>query len=244
VALYFAGTGALTVDELNADESLRLLTRFVPTLVAQESTALRTLARLVGGLPLALQLIGIYLRTQVYSGQPRRWRAALECLKQPVARLQLIMPRAPLERQMGLPAGAPISLYNEIELSYQRLAPASRLALHALAGLFFQAVSFSEERALALQGVTLEALDQLLDAGLLASTGLGRYTLHQTIADFASFQEELAQGAEEMPPQLSVLRQLREHGGSYQLDHSETQAYELHEVIPARVQKTGEIVSV
>jgi transcriptional regulator with XRE-family HTH domain len=239
VALYFAEAGALTVDELNTEKSLQLLARFVPALVAQESTALRELARLVDGLPLALQLIGTHLRTHFYSGQPRRWRAALERLKQPGARLQLSMPHAPLERQMGLPADAPISLQNEIELSYQRLTPATRLALGKLASLSGKTHGFTEEAALTLNGVTLEALDNLLDAGLLASLGQGRYTLHQTIADFASFQGELLRNKEEIPPQLSILRRLRGHV-AYTPDRQEHQQHALNEVLPALVQRSGE----
>lgn len=237
VALYFADASSLRVPELATEEGLQLLARFVPTLVAQESAALRELIRAVGGLPLALRLLGTHLRTHLYSGQPRRWRSAIERLKQPVARLQLTMPRAPLERQMGLPANAPISLHNEIELSYQRLTPATRLALGKLASIATRAGSFSEEAALALSGVTLEALDNLLDAGLLASTGLGRYTLHQTIADFAVCQTELVRSKGEMPPQLSVLRHLRGHG-TYPPERQEHQPYALNEVVPALAQGT------
>ncbi len=242
VALYFADAGAVPVDELDTEESLQLLARFVPTLVAPESAALRELTRLTGGLPLALQLIGMHLRTHLYSGQPRRWRAALEHLKLPAARLQLTMPRTPLERQMGLPAHAPISLYNEIEMSYQRLTPAARLTLSLLTDLSTRSNNFSEEAALALKGVTLEALDDLLDTGLLASTGLGRYTLHQTIADFASFQQELARSKEEIPPQLSVLRHLRGHG-TYTPERQEHQPHALNGVVPALALGAGETVS-
>ncbi|HEX7733985.1 MAG TPA: NB-ARC domain-containing protein [Ktedonobacteraceae bacterium] len=241
VALYFTEAGASTVEVLSTEESLHLLARFIPSIATQERAALRELAHLAGGLPLALKLMGTHLRTHLYSGQPRRWHAALERLKQPEARLQLTMPRAPLEHQMGLPADAPISLYNEIELSYQRLSPEDRLALQALASLSGKNGSFSEEAALVLRGVTLEALDNLLDTGLLASTGLGHYTLHQTVADFASFQEELAQNKGEIPPQLSVLRQLRGHG-NYLAERPEHQQYLPGEVMPALAQGSGETV--
>ena len=238
VALYFADTGAIRVNELNTTESLQMLARFIPAIVTQETAELRELARLVGGLPLALQLMGTHLRARLYSGQPRRWRAALEGLKQPGARLQLSMPRAPLERQTGLPVDVPVSLHDELELSYQRLDPATRLALGALARFASKTVSFSEEAALTLNGVTLEALDNLLDTGLLASTGLGRYTLHQTIADFASCREELASNEEEMPPQLTLLRQLRGHS-----THTpDRQIYARNEALPTLVQGSGKTV--
>jgi hypothetical protein len=46
--------------------------------------------------------------------------------------------------------------------------------------------SFSEEAALAVSGASVELLDDLIDAGLLESSAPGRYTLQQTIADYAS----------------------------------------------------------
>lgn len=242
VALSFAGTTALRVNELGTRESLLLLARFIPDLVDQEPTTLRELARLVGGLPLALQLLGTHLRAHLYSGQPRRWHSALEYLKKPAARLQLTMPHPPLERLGGLPADTPISLYQEINQSYQRLTLPARLALSTLAGLCTDAHDFSEEAALALSGVTLETLDHLLDAGLLASSGLGRYTLHQTIADFAGFQKELAHDAEKKPAQLALLRQLREQGTPL-ADHEAQQVYTLSKIGPALVQRSGETAS-
>lgn len=241
VGLYFAGAGAFSLDGLDVNESLEFLSQFVPEIVAQESTEMRELAHLVGGLPLALQLMGTHLQTQVYSGQPRRWRAALEYLKHPIARLQLTMPRPPLERQMGLPADAPISLQNEIELSYRLLDPASRQALIALADLSASTGCFCEEAALAREEVTLEALDNLLDAGLLASSGLGQYTLHQTIADFARCQDELVHDREWMPPQVRVLRQVRGRG-AHLAENAELQAFVLEEAMPALAQGSGEAI--
>lgn len=240
VALYFAEEGALRVDELEREESLQVLARYVPALAVQERAALSELARLAGGLPLALRLIGTHLRTHLHSGQPRRWRAALEYLQQPAARLQLTIPRAPLEQQMGLPLDAPISLQNEIELSYRSLPRSARLALTFLADLPNVTQGFSEEDALTLNGVTLETLDHLLDAGLLASTGIGRYTLHQTIADFANCQAELLnQRKDELPPQLSVLRHLRGHWGETP-ERSEYPTYAPAEVVPTLIQRAEE----
>lgn len=242
VALYFGGAGAIAVKTLDEKQSLALLARFVPTIVEQAPAETRALARLAGGLPLALQLMGMHLQAHAYSGQPRRWRAALERLKQPAERLQIAMPRAPLERQMGLPADEPISLLNEIELSYRLLSPQAQQTLLTLAGLAARTGSFSEEAALALNGVTLETLDTLLDAGLLASAGLGRYTLHQTIVDFARFQEEQTYSMEDMPPQVRVLRQLRERG-AYVAENVPRQAYALEKVLPAlAVQGSSETV--
>jgi transcriptional regulator with XRE-family HTH domain/AcrR family transcriptional regulator len=232
VALYFSGSQVSTINPLDEEESLELLARFVPQLLAQEPGQMRELVRLAGGLPLALQLMGTHLQAQVYSGQPRRWRASLERLQQqPEARQHLTMPHAPLEPQMGLSADALISLQNEIALSYWRLAPSVRQALLALVDLPGCARDFTEEVALALPGVTLDALDSLLDMGLLVSSGQGRYTLHMTIGDFAVVQREQSSGRLALPPGVSVLRRLRERGAAL----SETvsrQSVLLEDVLP------------
>ena len=229
VALCFAGAGASSVKTLAAEEGLRLLARFVPELVETEAEGIRELVQAVGGLPLALELLGVHLQAQVCTGQPRRWRAAIERLKQPEERLQLMLPRAPLERQMGLPADTPVSLQTTIALSYRELDPVTRQALIALAESLAHPENFSEEAALAIDGVSLEALDNLLDAGLLASAGQGRYTLHQTIVDFARLQEE--PDLLEMLPRLRVLPQTRARAARVS-----------EEALPALVQGSGEIV--
>jgi len=219
IALFFAGTGACALHPLCEEESLRLLERFVPDLLLQEAAHIRELARLAGGLPLALEILGMHLQAQVGTGQPRRWRAALERFQQPEVRQQLSIPRSPLHRQKGLPGNGPLSLQASIELSYQRLDALTREALLALVHQLLQAGSFSETAALSIEGLSLDALDNLLDAGLLVSTGQGQYMIHQTIVDFACCQALLTTGTDAMPPQVRVLRQTRERAacGSHPL---------------------------
>lgn len=221
IALFFAGAGACALHPLDEEESLRLLERFVPDLLAQEGAPMRELAHLAGGLPLALEALGMHLQTQVGTGQPRRWRAAIERFKQPEVRQRLAMPRPPLHRQKGLPVDMPLCLQTTIELSYQRLDAAAREALPALAQQLAQGDAFSETTALAIEGVSLEVLDSLLDAGLLASTGQGRYTLHEAIADFARCLHVQAPDAGAMPPQVRVLRQVRERAAPALAQRSE-----------------------
>lgn len=236
VAFSFAETGATIVAELSEREGLQLLARFVPEIVAHEPAQAHELVRLAGGLPLALQIMGKYLQMQVYSGQPRRWHAALEALKCPEARLQLSMPGSPLEQQAGLLAGGQISLQNTIEPSYHQLAPATKQALLTLARLSATTNSFSETAVLDL-GISLEEVDNLLDAGLLASAGLGRYTLHQVVMDFAVCQEELACDTTETLPRVKVLRPLR---GQAALHNAPDRR---EEVLPAhRIQRREETI--
>lgn len=185
VALDTANTGATLVEELNEEDSLKLLARFVPEIVANEHCTAQTLVCSVGGLPLALTLMGKYLKSQSYSDQPRRQRAALERLSHPEERLRLTITQAPLEQHTSLPAEMPLSLDAVIGVSAWQLDEAAQQTLLLLSVFPAKPYSFSEEAALAVSGTSEKTLDVLVDAGFLQSLGFGRYTLHRTITDFA-----------------------------------------------------------
>lgn len=184
IALHFAPAGANVLHELTEDDGVDLLARLAPDVVAGEPASARALVRSVGGLPLALTLMGGYLQVQAYSGQPRRVRAALDQLGRAETRLALTQPRAPVERSLSLPSSASLSLRAAISRSEQRLDPAARAALRALAAFPAKPNTISEEAALAVTGAHPATLDTLVDAGLLEGIAPGRYTLHQTIADY------------------------------------------------------------
>jgi tetratricopeptide (TPR) repeat protein len=188
VGMTMGADSITTVSELNEEESMKLLCQIVPQLVEHEAKMAHDLVLAVGGLPLALTLIGNYLRTQAYSEQPRRIHAALEQLSNTMARLQLDEPRVPGESHPRLPVGTPLSLQSIIAVTDQQLEEQARSALYALSVFPAKPNSFSEEAALAITGDTVEVLDALADAGLLENSGSGRYTLHQTIADYARMQ--------------------------------------------------------
>ncbi|HEY7983498.1 MAG TPA: NB-ARC domain-containing protein [Ktedonobacterales bacterium] len=189
IALHLAGDGAIAVRELDEEQGLALLGRLAPRVVRDEADAARELVRSAGALPLALTLMGNYLRVQAHSGQPRRVQAALERLLDAEERLRLAEPRATAERSPCLPPGTPLSLRAAIAISDQRLDCVGRRALRALAVFPAKPNSFSEEAALAVCDAPSETLDTLTDAGLLESAGPGRYTLHQTVADYARLEE-------------------------------------------------------
>jgi tetratricopeptide (TPR) repeat protein len=185
VALDFADDEPTEVHELSEAEGLQLLARLAPAVVQADPEAASALVQAVGGLPLALNLLGRYLRKAAHGGQPRRLRAALERFRQAEERLGLAQAQPPLASHPSLPQGAPISLQAAIAISDAALDEASRRALQALAVFPPKPNTFSEEAALAASGATTEALDLLTDCGLLEPSGIGRYTLHQTIADYA-----------------------------------------------------------
>ncbi len=185
IALRFALQQTIHVPELSLEEGADLLVRLSPALRHVESAQVHGLVQAVGGLPLALVLMGIYLLTQSYHQQPRRLEGALTHLQQAEQWLHLQHPQAGLQRDGRLPQGTALSLQAVIHVSEAALERSAQQALSALAALPAKPLSFSEEAALAVAKTTTETLDRLVDAGLVESAGAGRYFLHQTIAEYA-----------------------------------------------------------
>ncbi len=185
IARRFAADGTNTVGELGDTDGQLLLMRLAPEVVQAEPEASQALVAAVGGLPLALTLLGNFLRVQSYTGQPRRLRAALERLHSADARLRLAEPQALIGSHPGMSAGTPLTLQAVIGMSDQQVNEEARATLRALAVFPPKPNTFSEDAALAVSTMPVEALDVLTDAGLVESSGPARYTLHQTIADYA-----------------------------------------------------------
>ena len=183
VALEFAGPrGTLRVPELDPRASRELLESFLPPLEAPERKTLGDLAEASGGLPLALVLMGRRLRGRGFPGQPRRFRAALEELRDPSLRLDLEGSVLPERGEI------PVSLRWALERSEGALSPAAREALGSLSLLPPKPASFAETVALAVAGTGTDSLDERVDAGLLEPQGGDRYALHQTVRDFAALR--------------------------------------------------------
>ncbi len=179
------GRDPLILHELTSDQSLNLLSLLAPQTVEREEQKIIPLIQTVGGLPLALTLIGNYLRLQGTSGQTRRVQAAMDQLRSIEMRLHLSEPRTPMDRHPSLPDEQSLSLNAVIAVTDQQLHLYTCSALYALSVLPCKPESFSEQVALAIAACSLDALDDLLDMGLLETGGDGRYTMHQTIADYA-----------------------------------------------------------
>ena len=190
IATAVATGGASSIQELSEDNSMSLLRTLAPKVVGREEQKAHDLVHAVGGLPLALTLMGNYLRMHEYSGQARRIDAALKRLSSAEKRFQISEPRGPVERHSSLPAEAPLSLRSVFAVSEQQLDEQARAALYALSVFPPKPNSFSEDAALAITNCTVDVLDTLFDAGLLESSVSGRYTLHQTIADYARLHLE------------------------------------------------------
>lgn len=215
IAAHIAVDGATTISELNEEQSIALLRLLAPEVVKHEEKKIHELIHAVGGLPLALTLMGNYLRKQAYSGQTRRVHTALKKLSLIEERLQISEPHGPVNSHTSLPAATPLSLKSVIAVSDQLLDEQARDALYALSVFPARPNSFSEEAALAVTNCSVEELDVLIDVGLLESTGSGRYTLHQTIADYARVHLQDNAAYERLI--TFITRYVEEHKTDYEL---------------------------
>jgi tetratricopeptide (TPR) repeat protein len=190
IATAVASEGAIVIRELDEHEGMTLLRMLAPRVVDHEKQKAHDLVNAVGGLPLALTLMGKYLHAQAYSGQPRRIATALERLSRAEERLQLHEALGPLDRHPSLPREQSLSLQSVFAVTDQQLDEQARAALYALSVFPPKPNSFSEEAALYVGACAVDTLDTLLDAGLLDCSAAGRYTLHQIIADYARLHLE------------------------------------------------------
>lgn len=198
VAIRFAGKQAVVLREISDEDGVSLVHHLAPDVVTIAPEAIRALVTSVSGLPLALTLIGRHLAVQVHSGQPRRVLSALERLRLAEERLRLAEPLALVDRQPSLTSDVSLSLQAAIELSDHELDEDARTALYALSVFEPKPNSFSEDAALAVTGLRAETLDRLCDVGLLESCGPGRYTIHQTINDYARMHLDSSEAPERM----------------------------------------------
>lgn len=190
VARYFAENAAIQIHELGEEDGLALLGKFVPDIVRSAPLKAQELVRAVGGLPLAITLMGKHLRLQSHSRQPRRVHMALEQLQHPSNRLRLSEPYPLVERHSSLTAESALSLEALIAVSDQLLSGGARTALRALALFPAKPNSFSCEAALYVCNRPHAVLDTLLAAGLLEMTADRRYMVHPTIADYANLHRD------------------------------------------------------
>ena len=183
IAIHLTVENAMMIEELNEEQSIHLLRMLAPEVVDREETKVHELVHTVGGLPLALTLLGNYLRKQAYSA--RRTSAALERLSSINERFKISEPHLQSGAHPSLSSLIAISLSSIIEVSDHFLTPAAHETLYALAVFPPKPESFSEEAALSVAACTTHELDELVDAGLLQAQSADRYRVHRIVADYA-----------------------------------------------------------
>ncbi|MBA2394279.1 MAG: helix-turn-helix domain-containing protein [Ktedonobacteraceae bacterium] len=215
VATRFAGKQAIHVPELTIDTSMQLLGQMIPVLIEQERPVLSQLALAAGGLPLILTLIGNYLLIHVRHRQQRRIQHALMQLQRPEARMWLIQPQARTGYDQNIPTDMPLNVQTIISMSETLLDTSSRQALYALSVFPAKPATFSEEAALAVTATSRDALDRLIDAGLIECNEEDRYQLHPSIVDYARIQATNTQAERRFV--AYVFAYIRKHMGDKKL---------------------------
>ncbi len=175
-----------SVAEISKEDSLKLLKYLAPNVFKIDDTKLQKkihsqidrLLQAVGGLPLALILIGQCLKKKSRNQRVRRLQKVLDELQQIEIRLKH---KEPL-------AEGKISLQAVIALSDENLSEDARFVLRTLSVFPAKPNTFSEAAALAVSKKSVTVLDTLEEAGLLETFGKDRYVVHQTIADYVALK--------------------------------------------------------
>ena len=187
------------VRKLKPEDGLALLASLAPAAVRAEPEDAAELVEAVDGLPLALVLMGHYLRQQSRSQQRGRIRAALDALQDAAMRFTLTQPSE-------YPTDTPRSLATVIESSFQALGigeedgpgsipgDAQREAMMRLSILRPDPARFTRALAAHLTGLPGGVLHELCDAGLVEvmpikareddPVGGERFTIHRTIGEY------------------------------------------------------------
>lgn len=184
VAAELSSFPPVRLPALEIEDGVQLLLHFAPRLLGEDLDLARGLVRSVGGLPLALVLIGRRLRQEAALESTSRMHQVLVDLMDPERRLRIEAPPLPSDAQPTLPPASPLSLYAAIELSEQAMDELTRAGFHALCALPPEPATFDETAALAVSRLPADSLTRLVAAGLVEAAGSGRYRLHPAITDY------------------------------------------------------------
>lgn len=206
IAQAIAGRAVYALAPLGHDDGLTLLHRVAPALARSESVEVRGLkAELVvrvDGLPLALTMIGKHIQMQCDAHASARTRqrpgrlslrdTITEQLRKALLELAPDANEMPGQReslgnvtQVDPLTGLPTSLRQVIEVSVRALDDAAGVALRALGAFPGKPGTFSRAAALHVGAVNEQALDALVNAGLLEIAAEGRYAMHGSIREYA-----------------------------------------------------------
>ncbi len=153
------------------------------TAVSVHTEQAAQLVQLVGGLPLAIQLMGQYLCRESYGQQPKHIAQAWTRLFDLETGFTLNQPQSPLAKHPSLSHEEPLSLTRLIRLSEAVLSLAAQNAFLALRCLPPKPTTFSLSMAMVVNEDQdqSEPIYELVDHGLIEPSTHGRFTIHQTI---------------------------------------------------------------
>lgn len=180
VARAFAGTSKVfKVSPLQESYAFQLLQMLAPDAISTDPAKVRQIALAVGGLPLALVLIGSFLAFPEHSLFSELGESSLEELANPTHRLQLASQR------LGSVSSHKVTLQDTISLSLDYLSPTAVNAFYALGAFAPNPASFDLNSAQFVTGVDLETLAVLVARNLVELHDSKRLALHQVLFDVA-----------------------------------------------------------
>jgi tetratricopeptide (TPR) repeat protein len=179
IAREFAdAANVIHVLPLSDTSGIELLELLAPEVVAADRPGAQNLATSLGGLPLALRLVGGFLAAPERSLLPGLSEAALKELESPERRLLLAGER------LGTP-GRQYTLSDTIELSLTYLPKPAVDAFDALGAFAAKPAAFSLVDARTVAQADLSVLALLIGRNLLELNQSQHLSLHQLVADVA-----------------------------------------------------------
>lgn len=180
IAREFAGAmGAQKVLELDEDYAFDLLRTLAPEACIADEAAARDLVRAVGGLPLAIELLGGYLADPKRTALAAARAEAFRELADPTTRLRLAR-----ERLGG--DGSRVPLEQTIALSLNRLQEEVVKGFYSLGAFAPKPETFSVDAAMDVTGLKASQITELIGLNLLETADGERISIHQVLASFAN----------------------------------------------------------
>ncbi len=173
IARTFAPQTHEYVRELGEDEAVQLLSQLCPEAAAVDAAAVRRLAQAVGGLPLALKLVGGYLSSHItFAEEAAEAFRALSCAAD----------------WLGLRDATQQLTIEEVILKSVAALPdeRSRAAFTALSAFAPKPADFTLDAATHVAAVDAGVIGLLVRRNLVEQSGEERITIHQAIAAVAT----------------------------------------------------------
>jgi len=179
IARSFAGVeGAVEVAPLDEDTAFGLLCQLAPQACTGDESRARIIARKLGGLPLAVELVAGFLAAPEHSVFRELVKSAFDRIADPAERLQLAFNRLGGE-------GPAVTLQEALAFSLTGLPQPAVDAFHRLAVFTPKPATFGLEAAKLVVDTDARHLALLVARNLLTAVGDDRLELHQVLYDAA-----------------------------------------------------------
>ena len=168
-----------SVGELANEDTYALLQKLAPDVCKAFPQETRDLCDQLGGMPLAVELIGGYLGTTGQNYFKDQQQDSLETMTRPEERLALV------GKRLGYVSSKQQTLEQIINLSLEDLDETTRGGFYALGAFASKPEQFDRHAAEVVTGADRNTLARLLDRNLLNIDDKEHLSVHQVLADVA-----------------------------------------------------------